>query len=519
VASDFPDVVPGTSIYEFIATRLDPAGRLADPVMALPDQVDELDVIGWMAGARDGVVSHHLGADDAAERASRIADVFERAAARPHRRRLLSLHDELDDEDVLGWLDRFLAELGRRKTDRAAAHRLGRWLATAGARRAPVKVGIALLGITALDEDVNVVRVLGAHEEFTLFAAVAMTNGLAEPDAALWALAASVDGWGRIQCVNRLRNTDDPAIRSWILREGYRNAVMNEYLAYVAATTGGLLGALDDRHPDRDVLTAAGEILEALARGGPAEDLDDYEDGADAVERYLEHVTTRAETLVDFHAVDALRRFLERDDGWDDRSRRGWTATRREAFEARCTEILGRPAWRDLVNVSLQSDDPAERWRADSAASSLGIDTYPLHVAAIRRDPLDAGWFRAWQQADGRRAEELAALARELLPLETVGTGAADALGLGAEWKVHAALDWTLQALRDHPGVGGDLLLIGLRSPVTRNRNMALMALGQWPRARWPGGARAAVELVAGGDPNERTRDLASEVLAGGDDI
>jgi hypothetical protein len=401
------------------------------------------------------------------------------------------------------------------KPDRDALHRLGRWLATTASDRGAVKGGIAILGLTGVASDVDVVRALGAHEEFTLYAAVALANGLAEPESELWALASAVDGWGRIHCVERLRNTADPEIRSWILREGYRNSIMYEYLAYIAATTGGLLDALRHEDVDREVLTAAGDILEALVMGGPAEDLDDYESGTDAVEAFLGHMESRAETLGDFHAVAAIRSYLSRDDGWESCSQRGWTATRREAFEARCDEILQRAEWSDRISVGLLSEDQAEFWRAEQAARKRGIDTFDIHVDRIREDPLGGPWFHAWQQADGDRAERLVALARDLLPLGVIPTGPSDELGMGPEWRPHSALDWTLQALRDRVGVGSDLVLLGLQSPVTRNRNMSLKVLEEWPSSAWPEGARQLAEHLAQSDPNERARELAAEVLSG----
>jgi hypothetical protein len=145
-------------------------------------------------------------------------------------------------------------------------------------------MGIALPGVSGLDEDLDVVRVLGRHEEFTLYAAVAIANGLQNWAAELWALGRAVEGWGPIHCVERLAATEVPEIREWILREGFRNSVMYEYLAYVAGTTGGLDDAPRRDEVDRPLLTAAGEILEALVARGPAQDLDDYPDGADALE-------------------------------------------------------------------------------------------------------------------------------------------------------------------------------------------------------------------------------------------
>jgi hypothetical protein len=40
-----------------------------------------------------------------------------------------------------------------------------------------------------------------------------------------------VAGWGRIQTVRRLAGTQDPQIKAWLLRHGFRNQIMDEYLA------------------------------------------------------------------------------------------------------------------------------------------------------------------------------------------------------------------------------------------------------------------------------------------------
>ena len=304
---------PDPSIYSVIRNHLDEAGRLKGPDLSLPGEADvSSGVLGWAPGAMDGVLGHHAGGGVSADtRADQAAEAFVRACQRPTRRRLRRLYDALRGDSVLEFLDPMIERLAQRQPDRERLHDLGRWLATTASDRGAVKVGIAVLGVTGLDRDVDVVRVLGAHEEFTLYAAVALANGLPQPDTELWALATTVDGWGRIHCVERLRGTTDPSIRSWILRRGFRNSVMYEYLAYIAATTGGLLEALRAEAPDRELLTAAGEIFEALAMGGPAEDLHDYEDGPEAVATYLDLMAARSETLGDFLAVAAIRSFLD----------------------------------------------------------------------------------------------------------------------------------------------------------------------------------------------------------------
>jgi hypothetical protein len=516
VTRDLGSVTGKPSIYSFILSHLDEVGRLVGPGTALPDEAVVMSGgLRWAPGAMDGAFGHHGGGGGSDALAESAAKAFVAACKRPTRRRLRGLYKAVQSDNVLDFLDPLIEKLVQLQPDRDRLHDLGRWLATTASDRGAVKVGIAILGVTGLDRDVDVVRALGAHEEFTLFAAVALSNGLETPDSELWALAHVVDGWGRIQCVERLRDTKDPAIRRWILREGFRNSVMHEYLAYIAATTGGLVEALRADEPERDLLTAAGEILSALVYGGPAQDMTDYEDGADATEAFLAHMERRADTLGDFQAVAAIRSFLDSDDGWDELGARGWSATRREAFEQVCDEILGREEWIGRIHLGLESPDAGEYWRAEQAAKRRGIDVFAIQLQRIRQDPLGNDWFAAWQGATSDRAEQLVNLATELLPLRDLATGPQDQAGFGPQWRSHNALDWTLQALRNHPGLGGELVLIGLQSPMTRNRNMSLHALSQWPRDRWPPEAERLVHELARADPNEQARVFAGKVLAG----
>jgi hypothetical protein len=504
------------SLLCYIRRHLDAVGRLLPDGLDLPDEADATNSgIRWAPGALDGVFGHHGEPGDPERTARDVAELVMKACKRPTRRRLRSLHEALVVADTLAIVDLLMEELTRLEPDIDAARRVGFWLASTSPNRGPVKIGLALLGVAGLEAHVDVIRTLGAHDEFTLYAATALRNGLKDPDSELWALAASVDGWGRIQCVERLRNTKDPQIRSWLLREGYKNSVMYEYTAFIAAETGGLLAALEQDPVDRALLTATGEILSALIQGGPAEDIDDYADGADAVERYLTLMRSRAESLDDYLAVAAIRDFVAQEERWEV-DRPGWSVSRREAFHAVSVEILGQSHWHDRATALLKPDaSNYDMWRARSVARDLGVDTFEVTFRRIAQDPLGQEWFEAWKDADTDRARRLAELARTRLPLAEIASGPGRELGLGPEWTAHSALDWSLSALRHHPGVGGDLLVIGLRSPVTRNRNMALNAFQRWPAEAWPREARGLIEGAAATDPNEDTRELAGRVLRG----
>jgi hypothetical protein len=101
----------------------------------------------------------------------------------------------------------------------------------------------------------------------------------------------------------------------------------------------------------------------------------------------------------------------------------------------------------------------------------------------------------------------LPGFAASALPLDEIATGPADSLGLGEKYAAHSALDWILQDLKRFPGRGWGFIETGLQSPVTRNRNMALNALLEWPRPSWPEQAPSLLARLRAIEPNQKLRE------------
>lgn len=365
--------------------------------------------------------------------------------------------------------------------------------------------------------DMDLFQMLGRHDEFTLFCAVAITNASGDHDEALWTLARNVTGWGRIHAVERLSHTENPAIKDWLLREGFRNSIMYEYLAATCARAGGLLAALSEGHVDRELLSAAGEIIQALIVGGPAEGIDDYEDARPVMESYVNHMASSAETVKDFLHVNSIKGYLDEDDSrWTGRYDAGWTVECREALRSECAVILGRPEWRDRVGAQLSSVNEQEFYSADQASKALAIDTWDIHWRRLQDKPADPGrWYHVMAGCDRDRIERVIEFAEANIDLAAIATGTADELGLGPPFEQHSCLDFVLQDLRRFPGKGGALIEAGLNSPVVRNRNMALNALAAWSREDWPGRLRKALERAAECEPKEDVRERMQKVLRG----
>jgi len=161
----------------------------------------------------------------------------------------------------------------------------------AGHREA-VKFGVALIGRVGTNQDSEILKTLGKHDEFT-YLPQSLWRELARIRSEIFGRWRSWSWLGRVQIVQRLKDTGDPEIQFWMLREGFRNEIMNEYLACICARAGRLHERLSQHPVDLSLLDAVADIIRALINGGPAEDHRCYEFAVDACERYVNIVWSR----------------------------------------------------------------------------------------------------------------------------------------------------------------------------------------------------------------------------------
>jgi len=461
----------------------------------------------------DGVRTHHFGSDPDADTAARIADlVADLVTGPPSPRACMSLHAALADQPALGLADDLGEQVRRRDLPAHRVRAVGRWLAEYGTRRDAVAGGIVLLGLAGDRRDRDLLLLLGALEDLTLYAVVALARTQPDPERAVFEMARRVVAWGRIQAVERLKGTSDPQIRGWLLREGFRNEVMNEYLAHLAATTGDLYAALLDPEPDEALLDGAGGIIDALcAVGGPAKDIRDYPDGPAVIGRYLALVSQRAPSLGRASTVLELSHFL----GSDEAGGLDWGSGSRQELRHACRALARRPRWRAVLEDALARPDLPTFRLALWPAAQLGIPTREHVRARLRTDPFD-GYL--WQSLlDGCPETEigdLITLAQELLPLAELATGAASSHGLGPSYAPDHALDLIVSRLGAYPGHGWILIKTALRNPLIRCRNMAIRTLTRWPAHSIPADAAGAVRDALRVEPEPKTRDAMEQLLA-----
>jgi hypothetical protein len=460
----------------------------------------------------DGVQTHHFGSKPDNDAARQVVDqLADLVNGRPSLQACAGLHAVLAANPALRLAGPLGEQLRRRDLPAHRIRAVGRWLAQYGTRRHAVASGIVLLGLAGDEQDRDLLLLLGTLEDLTLYAVVALARTQPDRDRAVFELARRVEAWGRIQAVERLKGTTDPHIKGWLLRDGFRNGVMNEYLAHVAATTGDLYSALLEPEPDEALLDGAGGIIDALcAVGGPAKDIRHYPDGPAVICRYLALVDNRPPSLARTGTVLRLHRFLVSDDA----AGLEWGSGSRQELSDWCQDLARRPQWRQTAEKALAGPDLATFRLALWPAAQLGISTRECVTARLRAEPFDGYlWQSLLAGSSVAGIDEVVRLAEELLPLTDLATGPATSLGFGRAEAPDHALDLIVSRLGAYPGHGWILIETALRNRVIRCRNMAVLALGKWPAHSIPADVVEAVRSALQAEPEAKTRDAMERLL------
>jgi hypothetical protein len=147
-------------------------------------------------------------------------------------------------------------------------------------------------------------------------------------------------------------------------------------------------------------------------------------------------------------------------------------------------------------------------------ANEFRVSTVVAFEGRIDADPLDEwAWGVLLADADAARFDDLFQKADRLVDFRSIATGPGMLLGLGPEYRVNGLADTFLQAARQYPGHGMSLIRLALRSPVIRNRWLAITAIEQWAREVWSEEVRDLVVNISANDSDENVRAKATELL------
>lgn len=484
------DVPQFPSIYEHIREHIPETGPGLKPGgEKLPDDEHLRDEtgLGWAPGALDGVSARHVGVDPSkvARRVAKLHAALVRLADKPSAATRYEVERLFLEEFPRPVLDSLLAQLGQYPPrDQARLYQELRAMLLHTGHSGIVKSCLPLVGVFADPADAELFRVFGRHEEFTLYAAVALAKVTGDPIPEWLHLAKHVTGWGRIELVELLLDKHPPAeVCGFLLRDGASNSIMDEYTAVPISRTCRLHEALEEGLTDDALLRGAAVLLEAMCNlEGPGENMLDYPEAGRAAEKFLQILGPRSSSLDDYMTVDAIGHFAEGEHGEQELQGCDWSPERSKRIHALVSRILDQDAWVERARAALRSPDEAEQWKGRQVARRLGVPLRAVLAESLDQTPLNDGlWYELAHSNEESEMDDTLELAKRLLDIDAIATGPDVALGLGPEYRLHRCVDYLIQELERFPGKGWDFIRPALGSPVVRNRHMALRALEAWP--------------------------------------
>lgn len=255
----------------------------------------EAEKIRFAEGARDGITMYHTRVETKDDPAlheilalisagylhseEKLKEFFGTPDQGP---RMLNLIDGLQD-----WIVGHREELNP-----GMLYRFAGYLIRESSSPECVKFGLTLLEMLhgspeEEQETRRVISTLALCDEFTLFC-LYVIRGWADGADELFRLAQKVHGWGRIFIVHELE-PDTPEKKDWLLREGWRNTVLDNYSAALCAKNGGLLALLEQETLPPEDYAAARSLVAALLEEQPLPGISGMEEGEKILDAFLRH--------------------------------------------------------------------------------------------------------------------------------------------------------------------------------------------------------------------------------------
>lgn len=505
------------SILRHLKANLNEDGSLNESAEKLPDEKKADDEIKFAPGLMDAM----FGADESEESKSRIKQLLsliKRVAKNGDNQSKSDFYREItENESVIGIIDEFLQTLVQSSLPiEPYLFDFANKLATKTNNRNSVKFGIAILGLCQNKKPIDNIKILGLHDEFTVFSTVALSNLSDNLVKDLWELAKQVDGWGKIQLVDRLAEMDlNREIKDWLVLDGYKNNIMYEYLALTCAKNGMLNEKLNADTIDDKLYSSASDIIISLMDEGPAVGMSGYDDSNETIENFIRHSKTRNLNISNYITLHRIKDYLE-ESPEENETLKNWNQNDLSNCLIDINELLNSKDWTTEVQTALKSSDNVEYWNGKQAAQKLGINLWDTVWQRLKQNPVDSSaWYDVTANAKETNVDEIIDFAIKNLPLEFLGSGPKDSAGIGDDFQKHSSLDSVITFLENHPKKGEKLILVGLDSPVTRNRNMAIRVLDKWKKENWSNELSQKLKELKKIEPNVDTKKNIERLLNG----
>lgn len=434
---------------------------------ALPDSFslprDPSVKVPFADGAYDGIALYHMGASKMSDEAKELMIKAVQTASNGDIEAAEHLFAELGKtERAIRLIDEFQDYIiaNRDSIPAGELYKFAMYAVTKSCDTECVKFGLSileLLNIRDNEEIKAIVTVLGLSEEFTLFSVFVML-GWSDGNEKIAYLARMTHGWGRIHAVERLEPETDE-IKTWLLREGYKNVVLPAYSALTCWNKSGAAELLRSscKLSDED-FKALRDLIDALLDEGPCAGISAVENSEETLELFLNKASGRELNADDYAVIRNIRNY----DGENGK------------IAALCDEIINTEKCRECVFNAVKNGELIE------LAADLGLDFKGEVLRLIESDFDERAHLCRYLMDDSEYRAKTVEIFREKLPLDKMKAAPSNELCFSKEFQSEKNLVFLIQELKDCPLEGADLVEASLRCAPIHNRNMALRVLDSW---------------------------------------
>lgn len=276
--------------------------------------------------------------------------------------------------------------------DRDKLYTFGLRLATGSSHEENVKLGILILGFFDNDTVRKIIRTLGYHSVFTIYAIEAADNFL-DCNEFVFHIARHTNGYGKLAAVAFL----EPVLfehKKWLFEHGAFNEAAPKMSAVIC------LEKADMRNFFRDLeLTKANysTLSHILAHAAENNDIRQFNQSAMLVDKYVNHAGTFADTFIDLAALAVINEGLlhsrhAQESGAEDEN--GWTTSQEISITNACSELIKQSKWKKVIVKELVQPKYKTTLIIKVLKACGYVPEFGLLVPLLERNPYDVDMLK-----------------------------------------------------------------------------------------------------------------------------
>ncbi|QCR31115.1 hypothetical protein [Lysinibacillus sp. SGAir0095] len=432
----------------------------------------------------------------------KLLKLFMEQVENPTNQTRKATYEKIKDEKVISYFQELIELFVQEEKNEQRVQQEAIWLLEHAAHREVVKFAIIILGCTNCEGLKERLQMLALHEEFTGVALFALKNGTSNANDAIWQIAKSVNGWGKIEAIEFLE-PDTEEIRLWFLTEGTQNTVMNSYSSLTCAEKGKLDILLHEPDISEELFIGAGEIILGLLGEASHQAIDGYEYAGQVFMRYTYHAKTHYRNLEQFYILTQIAEYMdESDETWEERYATNWRPHERHAVQEAIEEIAKNPLWVQQAWAILHSEETNDI-KALAVAQHFKLDITELLLEKLKKEPNNLAYHLAIIATQDQKVIE--ALVASMDRFDSFENLTEDE---------HYMIITLLEALKEFEGTGLHFIEKGLRSGDPSIQYFALSTLEVQDKMYWQPELVEGIKEIASKSKDKENRELAKELIS-----